>query len=386
MALSHRERVLQALSHKEADRVPFDLGGTRNSSIHLAAYEKLKAHLGIKKPTTLLHKFMQIALPDEEVLKTLDIDFRLAAPGHPDNPQDKPFGEDGYIDEYGVARRKPSRAGYYDLAKAPLAGPITIQDVLKHKFPDGNDPGYTRGLRERMLNLRNNTDYAIVLNLPSAFVHLSQFLRGFEDWFIDLAADQKLAEVLFDACVEHTSAVCTAVLKVGGDLADVVATGDDLGTQHGPIISPEIYRKLFKPRHKQLIATLKKHTKAPVHFHSCGSIYKVLPDLIECGVDVIHPVQVAARDMDSAKLKKEFGDKLAFWGGIDTQHVLPKGTPAEVKEEVKRRLRDFAPGGGYILGAVHNIQADVPPENIIAMYETGKEFGKYPVRPQEACL
>lgn len=380
MALTHRERVLRALRHQEADRVPFDLGSTRNSSIHLAAYEKLKAHFGVTEPTTLLHKFMQIALPDEEVLKALDIDLRLASPGHPENSPDKPYGEDGYIDEYGVARRKPRGSMYYDLVKAPLAGPITIQDIAKYNLPDGSDPGYTRGLRERMLNLRTNSDYAIVLNFPSCFVHLSQFLRGFEDWFIDLAADQKLAAYLFDKCVAHTASVYEAVMKAAGDLADVVASGDDLGTQSGPLISPELYRKLFKPRHKKLIGILKKHTKAPVHFHSCGSIYKLLPDLIDCGVDVIHPVQVAARDMDSAKLKKEFGDKLSFWGGIDTQHVLPKGTPAEVKEEVKRRLRDFAPGGGYILAAVHNIQADVPVENILAPYETGKEAGKYPIK------
>ena len=383
MVLSHRERVLRALSHKETDRVPFDLGSTRNSSIHLAAYEKLKAHFGIKTDTTLLHKFMQIALPDEEVLKTLDIDLRFAGPGHPDATPDKPYGADGYIDEYGVTRRKPRGSMYYDMVKSPLSGPITINDIKKYKLPDGSDPGYTRGLRERMLNLRNNTDYAIVLNLPSAFVHLSQFLRGFEDWFIDLAADQKLAAALFDAAVEQTSSVCEAVLKAGGDLADVVATGDDLGTQSGPIISPELYRKLFRPRHKKFIATLKKHTKAPIHFHSCGSIYKLLDDLIDCGVDVIHPVQVAARDMDSAKLKKEFGDRLSFWGGIDTQRILPQGTPAEVKEEVKRRLHDFAPGGGYVLGAVHNIQADVPVENILALYEAGKEYGRYPVK---ACL
>jgi len=379
MALSHRERVLKALSHQEPDRVPFELGSTRNSSIHIAGWQKLKAHFGIKAEDTLLHKFMQIALPHEDVLKALDIDFRYAGPGHPDIPQDKPYGEDGYIDEYGVTRRKPRGSMYYDMVKSPLAGPITIQDIMKYKLPDGNDPGYTRGLRERLLGLRNNTDYAIVLNLPSAFVHLSQFLRGFEDWFIDLAADQKLAGTLFDAAVEHTAGVGEAVLKAGGDLADIVATGDDLGTQNGPIISPELYRKLFKPRHKKFLATLKKHTKAPIHFHSCGSIYKILGDLLEIGVDIIHPVQVAARDMDSAKLKKEFGNKLSFWGGVDTQRVLPKGTPADVKEEVKRRLRDFAPGGGYILAVVHNIQADVPVANILALYEAGKEFGKYPI-------
>jgi len=169
------------------------------------------------------------------------------------------------------------------------------------------------------------------------------------------------------------------MLKVGGDLADVVCTSDDLGFQTGPMVSPELYRELFKPRHKKFFDTVKKNTSAFVHFHCCGSIYKLLDDFIELGVDVIHPVQVAAKDMDSGILAPEFGDRLSFWGGIDTQRVLPKGTTEEVKAEVRRRIRDFAPGGGFILGAVHDIQPDVPVENIIAMYEAGREYGRYPI-------
>jgi len=379
MSLSHRERVVKTLRHQEADRVPFDLGSTRNSSIHLVAYQKLKAHFGVKAEDRILHKFMQIATVDEPILQALDIDFRCVSPGRPESRPEIPVGEDGYQDEYGVVRRKPSRSFYYDMVKSPLAGAITLQDILKFPWPDPTDPGYTRGLRQQMLQLRHNTDYAIVLNLSSAFVHLTQFLRGFEDWFIDLAADQKLAEALFDATVEHNAAIAENVLKVGGDLADIVSTGDDLGTQNGPLVSPELYRKLFKPRHKKFLDTIRKHTSAFIHFHSCGSIYKLLGDLIDIGVDAIHPVQVAARDMDSHNLKKEFGDRLTFWGGVDTQRVLPKGTVGEVKKEVKRRIEDFAPGGGYILGAVHNIQADVPVENILALYEAGREYGRYPI-------
>ena len=263
--------------------------------------------------------------------------------------------------------------------KSPLAGPITIQDILSFPWPDPHDPGYTRGLRQELLDLRQKTDYAIVLHLPSPFVHVTQFLRGFEDWFLDLAADQKLAAALFDAAVENSTALTEEILKAGGDLADVVACGDDLGFQNGLVVSPELYRRLFKPRHKRYLDTIKKYTSAFIHFHCCGSIYKILDDLIELGVDAIHPVQVSAKDMDSSILGAEFGDRLSFWGAIDTQQVLPNGTPEEIKAEVKRRIKDLAPGGGYVLGAVHNIQPEVPVENIIAMYEAAKEYGQYPI-------
>ena len=379
MSLSHRERVIRALSHQEVDRVPFELGSTANSSIHIEEYQKLKAYFGVEAEDTIIHKMMQIAAVHEPILQALDIDVRGVFPGSPDSKPDIPVGDDGYQDAFGVVRRKPPGSHYYDLVKCPLAGPITIQDIVNFPWPDPSDPGFTRGIRERLLYLRENTDYAIVLQLPSAVVHTTQYLRGFEDWFLDLAGDEKLDGALFDAAVEYNSAVAEEILKVGGDLADVVATADDMGSQNGPLVSPEMYRRLLKPHDKKYFDTIKKYTKAFIHLHSCGSIYKLLNDFIEIGVDVINPVQVAAKNMDSSILGPEFGDRLSFWGGIDSQHVLPFGTAEDVKAEVKRRIKDFAPGGGYILGAVHNIQVGVPVENIIAMYDAGKEYGRYPI-------
>jgi len=379
MALSHRERVIRALSHQEPDRVPFDLGGTVNSSIHIEEYQKLKAHFGIEAEDTIVHKMMQTALVHEPVLEALDIDFRPVLPGPPDGVADIPVGEDGYQDEWGVVRRKPPGTLYYDLVKSPLAGAITIQDIVNSPMPDPHDPGYTRGLRNKALKLRQNTDYALVLRLPAPFVHVTQYLRGFEEWFIDVASDEKLAGALFDAVVEQSSALAEELMKACGDLVDVVATADDMGSQNGPLVSPEMYRRLFKPRHKKFFDTVKKYTKAFIHFHSCGSIYKLIDDFIDVGVDVLNPVQVAAKNMDSSILGPEFGDRLSFWGGIDSQRVLPFGTMEDVKSEVKRRIKDFAPRGGYILGAVHDIQPGVPVENIIAIYEAGKEYGRYPI-------
>ena len=379
MPLSHRERVLKALSHQEPDRIPIDFGSTICSSAHIATYQKLKAHFGIEAEDTIINKMMQTAAVHEPILQALDIDLRAVLPGAPDSKPIVPAGEDGYQDEYGVVRRKPASSYYYDLVKCPLAGPITVQDIVKFRWPDATDAGYTRGLRERLLYYREKTDYATVLRLPVPFVHTTQFVRGFEDWFIDLAVDKKLAAALFDAAVEHNAAVAAEILKAGGDLADVVAFSQDLGFQNGPVVSPELYRELFKPRHKKYFDTVKEHTSAFIHLHSCGAIYKLIPDLIELGVNALNPVQVAARDMDSGKLGAEFGDKLSFWGGIDSQSVLPKGTADDVKVEVRRRIGDMAPGGGYILCAVHNIQPDVPVENILAMYEAAREYGKYPI-------
>ncbi len=379
MRLSHRERVVRALKHEEADRVPFDLGGTGNSSIHIEKYQELKAHFGLEAEDSFINTWLQSVFVHEPILQALDIDFRCVGPGPSDGRPDTPVGEDGYLDEWGVLRRKPPGCLYYDVVKFPLAGQISIHDIVSYPWPDPSDPGYTRGLRDRLLAYRQNTDYAIVLRLPSPFVHTTQFLRGFEDWFSDLAADQKLASALFDATVEVTSAQAAEILKEAGDLADVVAFGDDLGFQNGPLISPESYRRLLKPWHKRYFDTVRENTEAFIHFHCCGSIYKLLDDLIDLGVDAINPVQVAAEDMDSGLLARDFGDRLSFWGGVDTQGVLPNGTAGEVKAEVRRRIADFAPGGGYVLGAVHNVQAEVPLENLIAMFEAGNEYGRYPI-------
>ncbi len=379
MTLSHRERVIKALSHQEPDRVPLDLGSTISSSVHAVTHQKLKAHFGVNAEDTFINKMTQAVAVDESILQVLDIDLRGVITGSSDNRPNIPIGEDGYQDEYGVVRRKPPRSLYYDLVKCPLSGPISLQDIMNFQWPDPSDPGYTRGLRERLQYYREKTDYATVLRLPAPFVMTSQFIRGFEDWYMDLAADKRLAAVLFDATLEHSMALAEEVLKVGGDLVDVVATAEDLGMQNGPIVSPELYRELLKPRHVKWFNLVRKHTSAFVHLHSCGSIYRLLPDIIELGVDVINPVQVAAKDMDSSILAREYGDRLCFWGGIDTQRVLPRGTTAEVRAEVKRRIRDLAPGGGYILAAVHNIQPDVSLENILAMYGAAKEYGRYPI-------
>jgi uroporphyrinogen decarboxylase len=203
-------------------------------------------------------------------------------------------------------------------------------------------------------------------------------LRGFENFFIDFAQNKKTAAKFLDRILELRLAYWERMFEEVGDLADVVDTADDLGAQHSMLISPRTYRELVKPRHKELFDFIHKHSNAKIFFHSCGAIRPIIPDLIEIGCDILNPVQVSARDMDSAELKREFGKDLVFWGGgVDTQAVLDSGTPRQVRDEVKRRLNDLMPGGGFVFNTVHNIQANVPVENIIAMIETVREYGKY---------
>ena len=379
MTMGHRERVLKALNHEEPDRVPFDLGGTGNSSVHINKYQELKAHFGVEAEDTLANKWIRSVVVDEAIIQALDIDFRYLAVGPPERRPDIDVGEDGYRDEWGLLRRMPATSLYYDVVESPLSGPITVRDIVNYPWPDPTDPGPTRGLRERALALRENTDCAISLRLPSPFVHTSQFLRGFEDWFADLAGDPDLAAALFQATVEVSCAQARELLQAVGDLVDIVNLGDDMGFQGGPMVAPEMYRQQLKPWHKKYFDTIRANTSAFIHFHCCGSINQLLDDLIDLGVDVINPVQVTAAGMDSADLASEFGDRVSFWGAIDTQRVMPNGTPADVRAEVERRISDFAPGGGYVLSAVHNIQPDVPLENILAMYEAGREYGSYPI-------
>jgi len=372
--MTHRERVLAALSHRQPDRVPIDLGSTRDSSIVVGGYERLKKHFGIVEENRITSRMMQVVDVNEEILRALDIDTRAVNPGSPDTGQDVEVGENQYKDEWGVVRVRPPGAFYYDQVSSPLSGQITIGDIVNYAWPDPCDKGRPRGLKERVREIREKTDCAAVLNLPSAFVHVSQYLRGFEDWYMDVAADRKLAGALFDAVLEVNMAVCEELLREVGADVDVLLASDDLGLQNGLMVSEEAYRSLIKPRHRKYFRLLHDRSPAKVLFHTCGSVAAILDDLIEIGVDVLHPVQVSAAGMNPSALKERCAGRLAFWGGIDTQHLLPHGTAAEVNREVERIIEILGEGGGYVLGAVHNIQPDVPLENVLAMYTHAREY------------
>jgi uroporphyrinogen decarboxylase len=376
---SHRDRILKALNNCPSDRIPLDFGSHPNASIHIKAYERLKSYLGIQSETQLMHRWMQVAAVEEEVLRHFDIDTRTLPLGKRDIQLERDLDEFTYVDQWGVTRTKPPGTDYYELKRSPLAGEISLSDIMQFNWPDPLDPGITRDLRERALKLRQTTDFAVVVTLPSAFIHYTQFIRGFEDWFLDCGSDHRLFEALADAVLEINIASVQGILCEVGDLVDVVVTADDLGEQRGTIVSPSTYRELIKPRQKRYFDEIHDRTDAKLVFHTCGSVFDILMDLIEIGVDVLNPVQVSANKMETATLKAVAGDQLAFWGAIDTQYVLPYGSPEDVQHEVIKRIADLGDGGGYVLSAVHNIQPEVPPENLCAMFEAGLKFGKYAV-------
>jgi uroporphyrinogen decarboxylase len=375
--MSHRERVLRAMNHREPDRVPLDLGGTRSTSLVVEGYERLSRHLGDHAPPRIFSKWLNIAHPSDAMLKRFDIDTRSLSQGSPENWQDIVFPDDSYEDEWRVVRSRPAGSLYYDLTKPPFLGEPTLADLERFPWPDPHDSGRCRDLAEAAARLHQGTEYAVILNMPGGIVHQAQFLRGFEDWFTDLIVHptffQALMEKLADLWIEMAKDELDAV----GNNIDICFCGDDLAFQDGPMMSMDLYRKMIKPHHRRLFGYIQSRSSAKIVYHSCGSVVHLIPDLIEMGVDALNPVQVSAKGMDTQRLKQEFGKDICFWGAIDTQRALPFGSPATVEAEVKRRIDDLGPGGGYVLCAVHNIQADVPPQNICTMYDTAQEYGRY---------
>lgn len=380
--MNSRERVLAALAHREPDRVPVDFGSTWITTITIPAYERLKRHFGVDSPTVVMERSQQVCTVDERILEAFHVDTRAVFYGPPDLECNRfqELGENVYRDGWGITWHNPPTSFYFDMLTPALGGDITLQDVLAHSWPEPHDPGYIRGLRERVRRQRESSDRALVLNLSIWVLQCSQFVRGFEDWFVDLVAQPRLMEAILDAITESLQGVVEDVLHEVGDLVDVVSVSDDIGQQDRTCVRPELYRRLIKPRHQRLMAAIKSRTQAPVMFHTCGSVYDILDDLIEMGVDALNPVQTNAAKMEPGQLKAAYGDQLSFWGGIDAIEVLPHGSPADVEREVQRKIRAFAPGGGYVLNPIHNIQPNVPIENVLALFEAAQTHGEYPIR------
>ena len=375
--ISHKQRVLMALNHQEADRIPFDLGSTGNTGITKIAYDNLKKHLGITSETVVLIKSLQLVEVEEAVLKRFDIDTRGVWTGGSTDWQDISTGTGKYIDEWGVEWYKPESSLYYDTISSPFGEGLSKKVLDSYKWPDPCNIGRISGIREKIKYYRENTDCAVVLYIVGGFVTISQRLRGFEGWLEDILLEPELIGELLDHTLEYQQKLAEAAMEAANYDFDIVHFGDDLGTQNGLMISPESYRKIIKPRQAKLFATVKEKSNAKILYHSCGSNIEIFEDLIEIGMDAYNPVQYKTRGMDCEILKKRFGDRVTFWGGIDTSRVLPSGTTNEVNEEVHKVIKIFSPNGGYVLNPVHNIQPDVPPENVCEMFDSALIYGKY---------
>jgi len=382
--MTPRERVLAALNHEIPDRVPLDLGGNQ-TGIHKNAYQRLLGHLGITEEVCLMDAVQQLARPSEKVLQRLRVDTRYIAAGPASSwkggvvktERDGRRWEE-LTDEFGVRWSMPEDAPYYmDITLHPLAE-ATLDDIQDYPWPRGDDPSRFAGLRERALTLRRETPYAVVSGISGVVYEICWYLRGLEQWFCDLINQPEFCEALLDQTLRFWMDWFRLFLDEVGDVVDVIMIGDDLAGQNGPLFSPALYRRLVKPRHKQLVQYIRSRTRAKIWYHTCGACLEYIPDLIDNGVDILNPVQVSARQMDPVELKRRFGRRLAFWGGgVDAQHVLPRGTPEEVALNVRRNLQALMPGGGYVFNNVHNIQGEVPPENVLALFDTAYEHGFY---------
>ena len=376
--MNSRERVLTALKHQEPDRVPIDLGGT-STGIEVEAYDRLKKVLGFQSETkTFVRDHVEI---DEPILERFGVDTRYIRLKPPRGYQLVIDPDNSYVDIWGTRWRKPPSSLYWDMVDYPIKEP-TLEALNRYPWPDPDDPGRTEGLREKAKYLYERTDYAIVVDNPGFGVFEQGWaLRGMENFLMDLVLHEKFAEALIERMADYKIALWGHILDTVGEYVQVVMEADDIGTQQGPMVSPETYRKLVKPAQKRVRKSIKNKTKAFLFLHCCGSVRKFLPDFIDMGLDILNPVQVAAKDMDPKELKSEFGKDLTFWGGgCDTQNVLAFGNPDDVEKEVKQRIAELAPGGGFVFNQIHNIQPQVPAENILRMLEAAQKYGAYPIK------
>jgi len=382
--MNSRERILTTLKHKEPDRIPFDLGSTKVTGITKNAYINLVNFLGEKaNELEFFDVIQQLVVVKENILKRLKVDTRGLMPNVVrKNPTIKNYPDFKlFTDEWGISWKMPKEKGFYfDLIKSPLSGDITEKDIDNFPWPDPTNPHLLDGLKEKVKEFYQN-GYAIILeSFGAGIFEMSCRIRGYEQFYSDLAINPNLACKLMDKFLELKIQFYKMASKELGNYIQFIREGDDIAGQKSLLISPKMYLKYIKPRHKELFNAQKKIFPEPFYtfFHSDGAIYELIPDFIEIGIDILNPVQISGEGINLEKIKKEFGKELTFWGGgIDTQQTLPKAKPEEVKKEVKQRIESLASGGGFIFNTIHNIQDDVPPENIMAMWKALQEWGHY---------
>jgi uroporphyrinogen decarboxylase len=413
--MTRRERVLAAIDHREPDRLPVDLGAMRSTGITAAAYGKLKRHLGLAAGhIDVYDAVQQLAQPEPEVLDYWGADVvdlgRAFLTGDGDwKPFTLPDGQAARVPAYmpiepdglggWIAREADGRpigampAGAFYLSQThfplrdwdgdpavldrlpELMGRVTWSALPCPPYHEPLTPAHLAEIRRRAQRLREATDHAVMIAFGGNLLEWGQYLCSMEQFLVDLVESPAKAEALLDKLTEMHLANLDRILPAVDGLVDIIQMGDDFGAQGSLEISPRLYRRVFKPRQKVLYDKIRRESGLRVFLHSCGSIVDILPDLIEIGVEIINPVQTSAAGMDPARLKRDFGRDLCFWGGgCDTQRVLPEGTPEEIRDHVRGRIETLAPGGGFVFTQVHNIMPHVPPESIAAMVGAVRGF------------
>jgi uroporphyrinogen decarboxylase len=382
--MTSRQRILTTLSHREPDRVPYDLGAIGPSGISFGAYKKLVSYLALNETPQLGDFVGQRANPSETFLQRFGVDTRPLRYGPQRAWKRQVEDQEGYFftyDEWGIGQKKSKADGQnYFIFHHPLAQ-VGTDDLPNFPWPNPVDPGRLEGMAEKALDFKEKGDPAIVLggSLSQGLLQFAAQLEGHERFFTNLALDPYRVECLLEKLLKLKLNFYSWALTSLREWVDIVSEADDLGYQNSQWVSPEMFRKFIKPRYAKLFSTLKNRFGVKILFHSCGAVYPFIPDLVETGVDILNPIQLGAAGMgDTRRLKKEFGDVLTFWGGgIDVQQMLPVASPQTIEDEVKRRIEDLAPGGGFIFAATQTIQPDTPPENIMAMWKGLQRYGSY---------
>ena len=413
--MTSRERVMAAIGHKQPDYVPLDLGSTPSSGISAIAYNNLKKHLGITGGQTRIYDVVQqVAQPEMEILDRFGVDVldigrvfnekdedwhevTLAdgSIGHYPNwfhPEKQPNGDYHVYDEEGTLIAKmPVGATFFDQTYFPYVedypdnyedldhqmGKVLWSALVHSPWDHGGDKDFYKTLREKTLKLRESTDKALMITCGCNLFEWGTFLRRIDNFLMDTYADEENVKALVEQLMIRHMATLEKVCESVGDIVDILRFGDDLGMDTGMFMSREKYQTLFKPYHTKLNEYVHKHSKMKTLLHSCGSIYPIIPDLIEAGYDVLNPIQTTAYQMDPEVLKREFGKDITFWGGgCNTRTILNHASPREVYEYSRRMIDIFNQDGGFVFNQEHNIMPDVPPENILAMYQAVEDSRK----------
>ncbi len=371
--ISHRDRFVAALNHREPDRVPMAFGGP-SCSIHKVAHQNLLDYLGYAEtePAPIIDNILQIVEPDPRLYDHFDIDVLWLL------PKEWPiqWSEDGetYVDALG--RRFESLGGFYNLAESPLKEG-TPEELARYRFPDMARHIDVTGLEEKARRLYD-AGYGLVADGPWGLYEYCSSLRGPTDLFMDMLRHPDYTEALAERVLEeYLKPYYTILLEAVGDRVQMVGISDDYGGQQGLLFSPKIFRKVYKPRLERLVAHIRTLTDAKVYLHSDGAVSEIIPDFIEIGIDGLNPVQYTARGMEADRLKCEFGSEMGFFGGGVDNEILSFGTIEDIRRDARRQITALAPGGGYLYATIHNISQEVPPENIEAFFEAGLEFGQY---------
>jgi uroporphyrinogen decarboxylase len=373
---------LRTLNHQEPDQVPFNL------SLTVDIYHRLREHLGLPDdPNKAVGVWTEVS-PALDLLDAMGVDIYYTGLGKSASWKPPQTRDDLLYDEWGIGRARvarPDGSFYYEMVRHPLAE-ASIKDIEEFHWPDPADPGRVEGLREKVLDVRKYTDKAIMAKFSNSIWEQSWWLYGMQAWMIDLIDKPEICAAIMDKVTDVAVGLMQAGMEAIGDLVDIVRlSGEDLGTQNAPMISPRLFQTMVRPRFERLWscakAGLREHNPGgKLMVHSCGNVRPFIPSWIEMGLDILDPIQPRARGMEPEGLKRDFGERLVFHGGVDLQQTLPFGTPEEVCAEVRRYIQALAPGGGYIVAPAHNVQSDVPPANLVAIRDAIATYGRYPIQ------